>query len=67
VGDEEEILTTEAFFLTCKLVGLTIDDMQVMTIGNCLDYATDYIDLKQSEGKEKPRIRKAKQSDFDNF
>ena len=64
---DEEILTTESFFLTCKLVGLTLDDMKIMTIGNCLDYATEYIELKQSDGKEKPRIRRATQTDFDSF
>lgn len=55
--------------MTCKLVGLTVDDMELMTIGACLDYAVEYLELKQSDGQEKqrPKIRKATQQDFDAF
>lgn len=47
-----------------------MEDLKVMTIGSCLDYAEDYLELKQSDGegtREKPRVRKATQKDFDAF
>lgn len=62
---DDDLLSTESFFMTCKLVGLTIDDMEHMTIGNCLDYAESYLELKS--GKKKDEIRKANQDDFDSF
>lgn len=51
--------------MTCKLVGLTLEDMEYMTIGNCLDYVDEYFELKS--GKKKDEIRKANQDDFDSF
>lgn len=51
--------------MTCKLVNLTLDDMEYMTIGDCLDYAEEYISLKS--GKSEDKVRSAKQSDFDTF
>lgn len=51
--------------MTCKLVGLTMDDMEFMTIGECLDYATNYFELKN--GKPKEEVRKANQDDMDTF
>ena len=51
--------------MTCKLVNLTLEDMEYMTIGECLDYAENYINLKN--GKAEDKVRNAKQSDFDAF
>lgn len=51
--------------MTCKLVGLTLDDMEFMTIGQCLDYVDEYFRLKNGESEEK--VRSAKQADFDAF
>jgi len=53
--------------MTCKLVGLTLDDMEIMTIGDCLDYATDYIKIKNQDSVDQPQVKKATQADFDNF
>ena len=63
--NDDDILTTESFFMTCKLVGLTLDDMEHMTIGECLDYAENYIDIKN--GKQEEKARKPTQDDFDSF
>ena len=62
---DDDLLTTESFFLTCKLAGLTINDMEYMTIGECLDYVENYVDIKS--GKPETTIRKATQDDFDAF
>lgn len=51
--------------MTCKLVNLTLDDMEYMTIGQCLDYVDEYFRLKNGDKEEK--VRDAKQSDFDAF
>lgn len=53
------------FFYVCRQVGLTSEDMEEMTIGDCLDYVQEYID-NQKKG-ENPTARKATQEDFDNF
>lgn len=59
------MLTTESFFMTCKLVGLSIEDLEMMTIGECLDYIDNYVDIKN--GKQEEKVRKATQDDFDAF
>ena len=51
--------------MTCKLVGLTLEDMEYMTIGECLDYADNYFELKY--GKKDEDVRMATQEDFDSF
>ena len=64
-SDDEDMLTTESFFMTCKLVGLTLEDMEYMTIGQCLDYVEEYFRLKNGDKEE--TVRKGKQADFDAF
>lgn len=53
------------FFYVCRQVGLTSEDMEEMTIGDCLDYVQEYIDNQKKD--ENPTARKATQEDFDNF
>ncbi len=54
--------------MTCKLVGLTLEDMEYLTIGACLDYATEYLELKnEKDTPKKAVVRNATQADFDNF
>lgn len=48
----------------CKQVKLDNDDLESMTIGNCLDYIDEYIEQKNPK---KSKVRQAQQSDFDNF
>lgn len=45
-------------------MGLTIADMEHMTVGNCLDYVDHVIEIQEPSKKRK---RQATQSDFDNF
>ncbi|PFA84000.1 hypothetical protein CN400_16460 [Bacillus thuringiensis] len=37
-----------------------------MTIGDCLDYIDEYVELRNPK-KEQENTRKASQSDFDSF
>ena len=60
-----EPFTNESFFYVCRQVGLTSEDMEEMTIGDCLDYVQEYIDNQKKD--EKTTARKATQEDFDNF
>lgn len=39
--------------------------MEYMTIGECLDYVENYVELKN--GKQQEKVRKATQDDFDAF
>jgi len=39
--------------------------MEYMTIGECLDYIDNYVELKS--GKQETKVRKATQDDFDAF
>ncbi|EAA0411960.1 hypothetical protein B4X80_15815 [Listeria monocytogenes] len=68
VGNEaassDEFFTTESFLFYCKQVGLTSEDMQVMDIGDCLDYIQEWIDHNDPKKEKK---RKATQADFDSF
>ena len=58
-------MTTESFFMTCKMVGLTLEDLDMMTIGECLDYVENYVDIKS--GRQEEKTRQATQDDFDSF
>lgn len=49
----------------CKKVGLTLDEMELMTVGMCLDFIDEFIEQQNLNGKEK--VRRATQEDFDNF
>lgn len=40
-----------------------MQDMEYMTIGNCLDYIDRIIEKQEPKNE----VRKANQSDFDNF
>lgn len=47
-----------------KQVGLNYDDLEMMTIGMCLDFVDEYIDNKNPKKKKE---RKATQKDYDSF
>jgi hypothetical protein len=48
----------------CYKTGLTIADLEILSIGMCLDYIEEYIEQNKPA---KQRKRKATQSDFDAF
>lgn len=51
----------------CKECKLSIEDLEYMTIGNCIDYIDEYIRMKNPEENQKSNVRMANQNDFDNF
>ncbi len=59
-----ELLTTESFLFICKQVGLSNEEMQLMDIGDCLDFVQEWINNHQNK---KTTTRKAVQADFDAF
>lgn len=51
----------------CKQVGITPEEMNDMTIGDCLDFIQEYVDHQKKQTSKKANTRKAAQDDFDNF
>lgn len=68
-ASEGEPITTDAFLLCCKLAKLTREDLELMDIGNCLDYIDEYTEFIAPKNKKKKntRVRRATQDDFDAF
>lgn len=64
-------LTSENLVACCLSCGLSMDDIQKMSIGFLLDTISAYIDIKTGktakEEASKPKVRKATQIDFDLF
>jgi len=48
----------------CRKCGISISDLENMTIGDCLDYISEYV---ESEKPQEEKKRQASQSDFDGF
>lgn len=61
---EGEEVTTETFLALCYRCKLTNADLEIMTIGMCLDYIEEFIDQNRTDKEIK---RKASQADFDSF
>lgn len=51
----------------CKECKLSMEDLEVMTIGDCIDYIDTYITMKNPDESKKSNVRQATQTDFDNF
>lgn len=62
-----EIFTVESFLFVCKEIGISISDLEMMDIGDCLDFLQEYVDNKRTDSHKQSRTRRAMQSDFDNF
>lgn len=58
-------MTTELFLFLCKKVELSKSEMEDMTIGMCIDYMEEVIEM--NNGEKKSKARKATQADFDSF
>ena len=56
---------TELFLIMCKDVGLTNDDLESMTLGMCLDFIDEYLQVKHPD--QKPKFINAQQAHFDKF
>lgn len=60
---EDDKLSTETFLVLCYKSGLSRIDLEDLTVGMCLDYIEEYLDLQ----RPKDTIRYATQNDFDSF
>ena len=67
MASSDETLTTESFLFICKQVGLSNEEMQLMEIGDFLDFVQEWIDNHQEKTSTKSKTRKATQADFDAF
>lgn len=70
MASSDEILTMESFLFICKEIKLSIQEMEMMDIGQCLDYIQEWINEKTSNkdsDKHMKNKRKATQADFDAF
>ena len=61
----EDIPNTEQFLAICYKCGLTNDDLEHMTYGDCVDYINAYVELH--EEKPMQEAREATQEDIDRF
>ncbi|WP_461731862.1 hypothetical protein [Enterococcus sp. LJL128] len=57
----------ESFLFICKEIGLSFNELELMDIGQCLDYIQQWIDEKSLEVNPTGISRKAGQKDFDRF
>ncbi|WP_247104815.1 hypothetical protein [Halalkalibacter sp. APA_J-10(15)] len=48
----------------CKRAGLSLVDMEIMTVGGSMDFIEEYVDW---HNPKKKKHRRANQSDFDKF
>lgn len=52
----------------CKECKLTMEDLEVMDIGQAIDYIDHYVSMKEKKNKSNnSQVREANQNDFDNF
>lgn len=57
-------MSTELFLFLCKKVDLDKSYMEDMTIGMCIDYMEELVEINNPN---KSKSRKATQADFDSF
>lgn len=63
-ASQGESITTDSLLLLCRQCGLSKEDLEDMTIGMCLDYIDEYIEM---QNPKKKKARRATQSDYDAF
>ncbi|PNE45696.1 hypothetical protein [Enterococcus avium] len=69
MSSSDEILTVESFLFICKKIDLSIEEMDMLDIGGCLDLMQEWVDQMKDQNKDedKVNIRRATQADFDSF
>lgn len=60
--EDTELFSPEFIIYTAKKTGLTLDELDSMTLGEFIDYAFYFFDRENSD-----REMDATQNDFDNF
>lgn len=66
---DDDYFDSDSFLYVAKKAGLTSEDLQIMDIWQAMDYITEYVNTEErmQENQDKPRIKRAKQADFDMF
>lgn len=69
--DIDNKITTDSIFITCNEVGLTMEHLKYMTLGNCMEYINQYNKIQKevnnANNNDRPTVRKATQADIDAF
>ncbi|HFJ9448154.1 TPA: hypothetical protein ACGW2Y_005203, partial [Bacillus tropicus] len=65
-NDGKSGFSVDTFLALCYSCKLSKEDLEDMTIGDCLDYIDEYVELRNPK-KEQENTRKATQDDFNNF
>lgn len=60
-------MTTALFLLRCAEVGISIRDLDLLTIGMVLDIFIEKSNDSAEENSDRGSVRMARQSDFDAF
>ena len=60
-------MTTALFLLRCVEVGISIQDLDLLTIGMVLDIFVEKENDSTEENSNTGFVRMAQQADFDNF
>ena len=60
-------MTTALFLLRCVEIGISIRDLDLLTIGMVLDIWTEKGNDNTYQGKRTASVREATQMDFDKF
>lgn len=71
MSSSDELLTVESFLFICKKIDLSIEEMDLLDIGGCLDLMQEWIDQMKDQDNKKSSTntnkRRASQADFDRF
>ncbi|WP_203264874.1 hypothetical protein [Streptococcus uberis] len=60
------MFTVETYFLCCKESGLSMEDLEAITVGDALDYQEEYVKLHSTDESNGQTVN-ATQQDFDSF
>lgn len=66
-GTDGEPFTTDQFLALCYKCKLTRDDIEDMTIGMCIDYIFEWVEMNKPKDSSESAVRTATQADFDRF
>ncbi|QEA50172.1 hypothetical protein FGL78_00210 [Leuconostoc lactis] len=63
----DETFDDESYLYVAKKAGLSFEEMQMMDIGQVMDYITEYVNAETKQAEDKPKTQKATQAMFDSF
>ncbi|CUR63459.1 hypothetical protein C122C_0821 [Leuconostoc gelidum subsp. gasicomitatum] len=63
----DEPFDDESYLYIAKKAGLSFEEMQMMDMGQVMDYITEYVNSETKQSEDKPKANKANQAMFDSF